>query len=619
MIGVLVASPWLAVVVPALLAPVAMLVGRLSRVGAVAVACIGPLVVAVLGVASILSLPAGHAVGAEPWTSALAASGGYEWFPGAGEGFRIGWAVDSLAALMLVVVGVVALMVMVFSAGYMHGDDGWNRYFALLSLFTASMSLVVVANSFTALYVGWELVGACSYLLIGFWYTKPSAAAAAVKAFLTTRVGDAGLLLGIGIVWAHLHTLEYESIARSLEHANPSVLSAAAICIVIGAIGKSAQFPLHAWLPDAMEGPTPVSALIHAATMVAAGVYLVARVWPLFAAAPAARTLLLVVGTVTALGAALAAVAQSDIKRVLAYSTLSQLGFMFAALGVGAWTAAFFHLTTHAAFKALLFLTAGALIHATGSQLMAEMGGLRAKMPLTFGVWLAGAGALAGIPPLSGFFSKDHVVDAVLVGAPVAGVALLATVFVTGLYCARATRLVFFGGLGVASGGAHDGGASSSVPLASLAVPTVVLGAAGSWIFGVLGEHAEPLSLPVTAVALVLAGAGLAAGWWLAGRERAAGEPTGAAGRAWAMSANAFGWDALVDRAVVRPVVSGSRLLWSFVDRVLIDGTVEGSAKLAQLAGRAVGAAQNGDAQWYGAVIAVGAALILGVSILMGR
>jgi NADH-quinone oxidoreductase subunit L len=615
--GALVASPWLGVIVPAILAVVVLVAGRASRLAAVALACFGPLTVLGIAVGSLGAIPAAGAH-AEPWTSVVVAHGGYDWFRVGSAVLSVGWSVDSLAAVMLLVVSVVALCVMVFSAGYMEGDGGWNRYFALLSLFTASMVLLVIADSLATLFVGWELVGVCSYLLIGFWYTKPSAAAAAVKAFLTTRIGDVGLLLGLAILWGAVHTLDYAAIMRLVPTMAPGVVGAAAICIAIGAIGKSAQFPLHIWLPDAMEGPTPVSALIHAATMVAAGVYLVARLWPLFAAAPGARTLLLVLGTVSALGAALAGIAQRDIKRVLAYSTISQLGFMFAALGVGAWSIAMFHLVTHAAFKALLFLTAGSVIHGAGTQDLREMGGLRKEMPVTFAVWLVGVAALVGIPPMSGFFSKDLVIDAVWVAQPVAGVALLAAAFVTGLYSARATRLAFFGVHRVHEH-AHEGGRMMLGPLVVLAVPAVLAGFGGSWLIARLGERPEALSLPMSSLAVALALAGVVVGWLLVSGEAADEALESRYWMAWRVSASAFGFDALVNRVVVIPTVALARGLWSVVDRLVVDGIVEGSAVLARKAGAAASELQTGDTQWYGSAIVVGTVLLLAVSVWLGR
>jgi len=519
---------------------------------------------------------------------------------------------------MLIVVGLVALMVMAFSIGYMHGDSGWNRYYALLCVFTGAMTLLVIGDSFATLFVGWELVGACSYLLIGFWYQKPSAAAAAVKAFLTTRVGDVALLFGLAIVWNSCRTLGYAEVMRQLPTMAPAAIAAGGICIAIGAMGKSAQFPLHIWLPDAMEGPTPVSALIHAATMVAAGVYLVARTWPLFEAAPQARMLLLAAGTISALGAALAAVAQRDIKKVLAYSTISQLGFMFAALGVGAWAVAFFHLVTHAAFKALLFLTAGSVIHGADTQDMREMGGLRREMPVTFAVWLVGIGALVGIPPLAGFFSKDLVLDVVWATQPLAGGALFVSAFVTGLYSARATRLAFFDARR-GEGHAHESPRAMLIPLGILAVPAALAGFAGTWIFLRLGQEPEPLSIPLSAIAVALGLAGIAVGWLMESGERADEMLESRFGVAWRASASAFGYNALVYHVVVNPTVVLARGLWAVVDRFVIDGAVEGSAVLARLAGGATSDLQSGDVQWYGTVIAAGVALLLAIAVWLGR
>jgi NADH-quinone oxidoreductase subunit L len=617
--GAIVSSPWLGTVVPVLLAVVVMGVGQLSKKAVPWVAMLAPLTVLAIGVGSLTSIPTSAGEHVKPWTSALASNGAFTWFSsGVGGAVSIGWSIDTLAAAMLVVVGVVALMVMVFSIGYMHGDPAWNRYYALLCLFTGSMTLLVIGNSFTTLFVGWEMVGACSYLLIGFWYQKPSAAKAAVKAFLTTRVGDVGLLVGLAVLWAACGSLGYEAVMAKLPSLAPGVLAAAGICIAIGAMGKSAQFPLHIWLPDAMEGPTPVSALIHAATMVAAGVYLVARAWPLFAAAPAAQTLLLTAGSISALGAALAAVSQRDIKKVLAYSTISQLGYMFAALGVGAWTVAFFHLVTHAAFKALLFLTSGSVIHGSGTQDMREMGGLRKQMPVTFAMWLIGTIALVGIPPLAGFFSKDLVLDVVWASQPIAGVALFLAAFVTGLYSGRATRLTFFGDFR-GDGHAHESPASMLVPLGVLAVPAVLAGFGGSWLFGLLGERPAALSIPLSAVAVLIALAGVAVGWMLEGGENADEVLEAKSGLAWRISASAFGYDGLVSRFVVEPTVVLARGLWATLDRYVIDGTVEGAAAVARWMGGLASELQNGDVQWYGAAIVTGVALLMALSVWLGR
>jgi NADH-quinone oxidoreductase subunit L len=616
--GALVASPWLAVAVPLLLAAAIGLVGRFAKPAVAWIAMIGPLLVVALGAGALAAIPSGAEAANQPWTSQLASSGSAVWFGVGALTISVGWAVDTLAALMLLVVGVVALMVMVFSIGYMAEDPGKVRYFALLSAFTGAMTLLVIGDSFTTLFIGWELVGACSYLLIGFWYQKPSAVAAAVKAFLTTRVGDVGLLFGLAVLWASTGSLGYVPVMAGLKSMAPAAITAAAVLLAVGAIGKSAQFPLHIWLPDAMEGPTPVSALIHAATMVAAGVFLIARTWPLFEAAPAARTILLVAGLISALGAALAAIPQRDIKKVLAYSTISQLGFMFAALGVGAWSFAFFHLVTHAAFKALLFLTSGSVIHGSGTQDMREMGGLRKTMPVTFVVWMLGVLSLVGLWPLAGFFSKDAILDAVWGAIPIAGVVLFASAFLTGVYSGRATRLTFFGSQR-GSQQAHESPLSMLLPLAALAVPAALLGLTGGWIMTRLGERPEPLSLPVSAMAVGLGLIGLAVGWSLERGENADEALERRLGRAWTAGASGFGWNAAITRIVVVPVTAAARILWAVVDRYLIDGAVEGSAVVARWAGQVVSRLQNGDAQWYGALIAAGVALMLVASIWLGR
>jgi len=614
--GAMLTAPWMAVALPLLLAAGIGVFGRHAKPAVAWVAMIGPALVIVLGVAALGALPAGGGVPAEPWTSGLASAGSVVWFGVGASTIGVGWAIDTLAALMLLVVGIVALMVMVFSIGYMAQDPGQVRYFALLSAFTGAMTLLVIGNSFTTLFIGWELVGACSYLLIGFWYQKPSAMAAAVKAFLTTRIGDVGLLFGLAVLWASTGSLGYVGVMAGLEEMAPAAISAAAVLLAIGAIGKSAQFPLHIWLPDAMEGPTPVSALIHAATMVAAGVFLVARTWPVFEAAPEARAVLLIAGLVSALGASLAAVAQRDIKKVLAYSTISQLGFMFAALGAGAWAFAFFHLMTHAAFKALLFLTSGSVIHGSGTQDMREMGGLRREMPVTFAVWIVGVFSLVGVWPLAGFWSKDAILDAVWIAAPIAGIVLFAAAFVTGVYSGRATRLTFFGSRR-GGGHAHESPTIMLVPLALLALPAALLGLRADWIVTKLGEHPEPLSIELSALAVGLGLLGAGVGWMLAAGEDGVREERPAL--AWEAARSAFGWDAVVSALVVAPATAAARVLWAVVDRYVIDGIVEGSAVVARWAGGAVSRLQNGDPQWYGALIVSGVTLVLAASIWLGR
>jgi len=337
---------------------------------------------------------------------------GFTWIALGGVELQIGILIDSLTAIMLVVVCTVSALVQIYSLGYMHGDPRFSRYYSFLSLFTTSMLGLVIANNFAMIFIFWELVGLTSYLLIGFFFEKKSAADAGKKAFITTRIGDLGFIVGILMLVIFAGTLNYGEVFHMAEHGEipAGILAAIGIFLFCGAIGKSAQFPLHVWLPDAMEGPTPVSALIHAATMVAAGVYLVARSASIFAASETAGFVVAVIGAITALMAASIGLVQNDIKRVLAYSTVSQLGYMIMAIGLGSMTAGVFHLMTHAFFKALLFLGAGSVIHAAHTQDIREMGGLSNKMKITSVTFIIGSLSLAGIFPLSGFWSKDEIV-----------------------------------------------------------------------------------------------------------------------------------------------------------------------------------------------------------------
>src|SRR5213082_1653770 len=349
----------------------------------------------------------------------------YEWMVVGGLKMEIGFLVDGLTAMMMCVVTFVSLMVHIYTIGYMEEDAGYNRFFGYISLFTFSMLMLVMANNFLQLFFGWEAVGLVSYLLIGFWFTRPTAIYANLKAFLANRVGDFGFALGIGLVLATFGTLDYAAVfSRAPAMAGTTIevipgapwLLVSAICIglFIGAMGKSAQFPLHVWLPDSMEGPTPISALIHAATMVTAGIFMVARMSPLYELSETARSVVLVIGAITALSMALVALTQYDIKRVVAYSTLSQLGYMTAALGASAYSAAMFHLMTHAFFKALLFLAAGSVIIALHhEQDMRRMGGVKKYMPITYWTLLIGAISSVGIPGFAGYFSKDAIIGAV--------------------------------------------------------------------------------------------------------------------------------------------------------------------------------------------------------------
>jgi NADH-quinone oxidoreductase subunit L len=385
----------------------------------------------------------------------------YTWMSAGGIKFAIGFLIDPLTALMITVVSFVSLMVHVYTVGYMADDPGYTRFFAYISLFTFSMLMLVMANNFLQLFFGWEAVGLVSYLLIGFWYTRPTANYASLKAFLANRVGDFGFVLGIGLIVAFFGSLDYATVFAAAPQAAGttlnlvgdkqwSVLTAICIGLFVGAMGKSAQVPLHVWLPDSMEGPTPISALIHAATMVTAGIFMVARMSPLFELSETALSFVTIIGATTALFMAFLGIVQNDIKRVIAYSTLSQLGYMTVALGVSAYSAAIFHLMTHAFFKALLFLAAGSVIIALHhEQDLRRMGGLKKYMPITYWTTVIGSLALAGIPPFAGFFSKDAIIDAVglstVTGHTYARVALTLGVFVTALYSFRMLFLAFHG------------------------------------------------------------------------------------------------------------------------------------------------------------------------------
>jgi len=416
----------------------------------------------------------------------------YQWAVLGTRPLVVGFVVDPLSAVMLAMVGVVAALITIYSVGYMHGDPRFPRFFAYLSLFQFSMLFLVLADNFLFMYAAWELVGLCSYLLIGFWFERPPAARAALKAFVTTRVGDFSMMVGILILFLHTGTLAFTEVFRGVAAGQITgpLLTLAAVLVFGGAVGKSAQVPLHVWLPDAMEGPTPVSALIHAATMVAAGVYLVARTYPLFqplAQTPQSLVVVAYIGGFTALFAATMGVVEDDIKRVLAYSTVSQLGYMFLGLGVLGYSAGMFHLITHAFFKALLFLGAGSVIHAVATNNMKQMGGLARAMPVTFWTFLVATLALTGIPPFSGFFSKDAILLAAYARDRVLWGLGTVAAFVTALYMGRLLWYTFAGafrgGAGDPAGGdahsgthPHESPPVMTVPLVLLAVGALGLG-----------------------------------------------------------------------------------------------------------------------------------------------
>jgi NADH-quinone oxidoreductase subunit L len=474
-------SAWTILLAPLLAA--ALLASRAVR---------GHLVVAVVSVGAALFglvqalrlLMAAFAANVQGGEAALAAwqAEPLTWLvlPG-GLTFHVGLLIDAPSALLIAIVAVVGLLVQLFSVGYMHGDPGFARYFACLSFFTFSMLGIVVAPNFVQMFVFWELVGLASYLLIGFWFAKPSAGDAAKKALIVNRVGDFGFMLGILVVWAIAGTVDFGELASKWAGSEvaPAVLMLAGLLVFCGAVGKSAQLPLHVWLPDAMEGPTPVSALIHAATMVAAGVYMLYRTSFLWEVSTDAGDVVAWIGALTSLFAALIAIAQRDVKRVLAYSTLSQLGYMVMAVGAGAKVAGLFHLTTHACFKALLFLSAGSIIHAMHhEQDVWKMGGLFRKLPLTATAFGIGALALAGVWPLSGFYSKDSILLELLDAAPGLFEIGIATALLTPFYIARTWILVFLGKSRNehATEHAHEGPWMMALPLVVLAGLSVVSG-----------------------------------------------------------------------------------------------------------------------------------------------
>jgi len=436
----------------------------------------------------------------------------YTWIStGGGGGFEIGFLIDRLTALMMLVVNFVSLMVHIYTIGYMRDDPGYTRFFSYISLFTFSMLMLVMSNNFLQLFFGWEAVGLVSYLLIGFWYTRPTAVFAGLKAFLVNRVGDLGFLLAIALIYVYTGSLDYAHVfaqasklaqqtIQIVPGADWSLVTVICILLFVGAMGKSAQFPLHVWLPDSMEGPTPISALIHAATMVTAGIFMVARMSILYEQSTVALSFILVIGAITAFFMGLLAVVQYDIKRVVAYSTLSQLGYMAIGLGASAYAASIFHLMTHAFFKALLFLAAGSVIIALHhEQDMRRMGGLRVYMPVTYVTALIGSLALCGLPPFAGFFSKDSLIEAVQLsttpGARIAYAAALSSVFVTALYTFRMMFMTFHGEErfhaaghagsraggeehehGTAHGTPHESPLVVTAPLVLLAIPSVYAG-----------------------------------------------------------------------------------------------------------------------------------------------
>src|SRR5579884_3485121 len=590
--------------------------------------------------------------------------------PGLGDFIDVGVRVDQWTALMLLAVTGVSFLVQVYSWGYLHEaelderghvhihrDPGFARYFTYMALFTFSMLGLVLANGYLGLFIFWELVGLCSYLLIGFWYyrgrtlSRPLLGAAASegmtderlsppeaakKAFLTTRLGDFGFLVGPLFIWAHFHTFRFEAIEAAVGGMPTWVPTIAALLVFCGAVGKSAQWPLHVWLPDAMEGPTPVSALIHAATMVAAGVYLMARSAFLLEHAPDAMVVVAVIGGFTAFFAATLGLVNNDIKRVMAYSTVSQLGYMMMAIGVGAVGAGVFHLFTHSWFKALLFLTSGSVIHGTGSQDMREMGGLRTKMPGTFWAMTLAGLSLAGFPLFSGFWSKDAIVGAVSHAVlPVNIVPLLlffavVTAFMTAFYTARMIFLTFFGrwrGDAHAFDHVHEAPGTMLWPMLILILPAVFVGliwggtVIPNWsIMSFLEGHpvVEELNWSLVGLVTALVLIGILLGWLMDGtRQLSAAAVTRLFGPLYGWAVDKWGFDNLYNWLVGTVVVGLANGL-ALLDRGVVDGVVNGLAQGTVELGRSFRGIQTGQVQTYawvvfGGLIVVALAVVLPV------
>ncbi len=562
-------------------------------------------------------------VGVGGWTVPL-----FPWIATGGINVQAGLLLDELSALMALVVTGVGFLIHVYSIGYMAEEPHLGRYFAYLNLFVASMLLLVLANNLVVLFVGWELVGLCSYLLIGFWFERDRAAAAARKAFVVNRIGDAGFLLGILLLGVTVGTLDIAGLGSAAATMAPPVVTAATLLLLIGATGKSAQLPLHVWLPDAMEGPTPVSALIHAATMVTAGIYLIARLHPLFVRAPATLTVVTAVGAGSAFFAATVALAEWDLKRVLAYSTISQLGYMFMAMGLVALPAGMFHLMTHAFFKALLFLAAGSVMHAMGGVIdLRRLGGLATPLRYTTLAFVVGALALAGIPPLSGFVSKDLILEHAYGFARAGGSFVwwgmgLLTAFITAIYITRAAVWTFAPPAAL-DHHPHEASVSMRWPMAILGLLAIGGGLAGAEIvgrpllrglehfFGVapLGGETSMGLLTVLPVGVGVLGIAVA----LAGTWRRRDLPLGLLGgffrRGWFI-------EDLYQLVLLTPAKWVARVLASVVEVAVIDGAVNGLARFVGRTATALRAIQSGYVRAYATAILVGTVLVLGYWLL---
>ncbi|MCC8425290.1 NADH-quinone oxidoreductase subunit L [Mucilaginibacter sp. UR6-11] len=561
----------------------------------------------------------------------------FTWFAVGKLQVNFAFLVDQLSSIMLLIITGVGFLIHLYSIGYMHDDEGFGKFFSYLNLFVFFMLLLVLGSNYLVMFIGWEGVGLCSYLLIGFWYTNPSYADAAKKAFIMNRIGDLGFLIGIFLIFNTFDSIAYADVFKRAAYVHDAPFVLITLMLFVGAVGKSAQLPLFTWLPDAMAGPTPVSALIHAATMVTAGIYMIARSNILFTMAPETMEVIAVIGLLTAAFAALIALTQTDIKKVLAYSTVSQLGYMFLGLGVGAYTGAFFHLLTHAFFKALLFLGAGSVIHAMGGeQDMRKMGGLSGKIKITFVTMLIGTIAIAGIPPFSGFFSKDEILAAAYAHSTVFYVVGVITAMLTSFYMFRMMYLTFWGkfrGTHEQEHHLHESPLSITAPLIVLAILSAVGGAIG--VPAVMGGHHELgayLAPVFEASHKILGEHELSAGteWALMGTSvlgaliamvyayikyvknaRVPVEDAGERSILTSLSYNKFYIDEIYDFLIRKPLDALSGFFYNVVERLGIDGLVNGIGKGTIESSKGLRLLQTGNVGFYIFMMVAGIVAIL--------
>lgn len=605
-------------------------VNRLSKTIAAAIAC------GVMALSFIASVSVFIQLSSLPENMRFIFVQWFTWFSSGDLTVSFGYWLDPLSSLFTLVITGVGFLIHVYSIGYMHDDEGQNRFFSYLNLFVFFMLLLVMGQSYMIMFVGWEGVGLCSYLLIGFWFKNQDYTAAANKAFIMNRIGDLGMLVGIVLIFSQFGSLDYKDVLAGDFQIAPETATLITILLFVGAMGKSAQIPLYTWLPDAMAGPTPVSALIHAATMVTAGIYMVARNYVLYLQSPVAMELVAYIGVATALFAATIAIAQNDIKKVLAYSTVSQLGLIFVALGVGAFTAGIFHVVTHAFFKALLFLGAGSVIHALGGeQDLRNMGGLKKHLSITFITFLIGVLAISGIPPFAGFFSKDEILAAAFEHNKLVWVLSLLASLLTAFYMFRLLFLAFYGKERASAetmSHIHESPKSITIPLMVLAALSIVGGflnvpaaiGGGHWlehflapVFTHVPKHE---SLPATelmlmGVVIALTAVMIAIAWVIFLKKGTVPKEPAQASGLTRILANKYYIDELYDTLVVRPLHGLGGLLDRVVDRHIFDGIVNGTGKLVYYSSRGFRFFQDGSIGYYLFVMVIGVVIILSLTL----